>query len=102
MDVVGVSGIPGDVGIQMRRTDPQTGEFTLMISARSRQMQAAERPPVNLVFSLDVSGSMDGEPMEMLKETMYATASSLRPGDTVSMVTWSIDQAVLLDAKRRR
>ena len=85
------------VGIQMRRTDPQTGEFTLMISARSRQMQAAERPPVNLVFSLDVSGSMDGEPMEMLKETMYATASSLRPGDTVSMVTWSIDQAVLLD-----
>lgn len=85
------------VGIQMRRTNPETGEFTLMISARSRQMTATDRPPVNLVFSLDTSGSMSGEPMEMLRETMFATASSLRTGDTISMVTWNSDQAVLLD-----
>ncbi len=85
------------VGIQMRRTNPETGEFTLMISARSRQMTPAERPPINLVFSLDTSGSMGGEKMALLRETMYATASSLRSGDTISMVTWDTSQAVLLD-----
>jgi len=85
------------VGIQMRRTDPDSGEFTLMVSARSRAMQASQRPPVNLVFSLDTSGSMSGTPLELMKETMFATAGSLREGDTVSMVTWSDSQAVLLD-----
>ncbi|MGH1344981.1 MAG: vWA domain-containing protein [Nannocystales bacterium] len=85
------------VGIQMRRTNPETGEFTLMLSARSRQMTAEQRPPLNLVFSLDTSGSMDGLPLSMMKETMRATAGSLRSGDTISMVTWSTDQLVLLD-----
>lgn len=85
------------VGVQMRRTDPETGEFTLMVSARSRQMTAEQRPPLNLVFSLDTSGSMSGPPLDMMKETMYATAGSLRAGDTISMVTWSTEQSVLLD-----
>ena len=85
------------VGIQMRRTDPETGEFTLMVSARSRQMTAEERPPLNLVFSLDTSGSMSGQAMNMLKETMVATAGSLRAGDTVSVVSWSVGQSILLD-----
>lgn len=85
------------VGIQMRRTNPETGEFTLMVSARSRQMTAEQRPPLNLVFSLDTSGSMKGPPLDMMRATMHATAGSLRAGDTISMVTWSSDPLVILD-----
>jgi Ca-activated chloride channel family protein len=85
------------VGIQMRRTDAETGEFTLMISARGRQMTAEQRPPLNLVFSLDNSGSMSGAPLDMLKATVSATAGSLRAGDVVSVVSWSNNQSILLD-----
>ncbi|MEM6294798.1 MAG: von Willebrand factor type A domain-containing protein [Myxococcota bacterium] len=85
------------VGIQMRRTDPDSGEFTLMVSARSRQMTAEDRPALNLVFSLDTSGSMKGAPMDNLKASMVATASALRAGDVISIVTWAHEQQLVLD-----
>ena len=86
-----------EVGIQMRRTEARTGEFTLVLSARGQQMARDERPPLNLVFSLDTSGSMGGEPIELLKSTMVAVAASLNKGDTISMVTWDTAQQIALD-----
>ncbi len=86
-----------DVGIQMRRTDAERGEFTLLLSAQGRAMRAEDRPPMNIVFSLDTSGSMTGEPIELLKDSMTALAGSLRAGDRVSLVQWSSTQTVLLD-----
>ncbi|MCH9681002.1 MAG: VWA domain-containing protein, partial [Deltaproteobacteria bacterium] len=50
-----------------------------------------------LVFSLDTSGSMDGEPLDLLKETMFAAAGELRDGDVVSVVTWADEQSIELD-----
>ena len=85
------------VAIQMRRTDATLGEFTLVVSASGRQLAPEDRPPLNLVFSLDTSGSMSGHPIEMLKETIVAVAGSLRAGDVVSAVTWDTAQQVLLD-----
>ena len=85
------------VGIQMRRTVPDGSEFTLVLSASSREMTHEDRPPLNLVFSLDTSGSMQGEPMALLKEAMVATAGQLRAGDVISVVTWSTSQDLPLE-----
>jgi Ca-activated chloride channel family protein len=99
-DVGHPSGGDGDaaaeVALQMRRTDAAAGEFTLAVSARGRDMAANERPALNVVFSLDTSGSMGGERIELLRSTVLAAAHELRAGDVVSVVTWSTEQQVLL------
>jgi Mg-chelatase subunit ChlD len=87
---------PAQVGIQMRRTDAELGEFTLLLYAEGQQLRDEDRPPLNLVFSLDTSGSMSGEPLELVKDSMVALAGSLRAGDVISLVQWSDTQAVLL------
>jgi len=89
--------VPARVGIQMRRTSVERGEFTLLLYAQGRKIEDDERPPFNLVFSLDTSGSMSGEPLELLKESMRALAGNLREGDVISMVTWNHTQSVMLD-----
>lgn len=88
---------PAKVGLEMRRTDPALGEFTLVLRAQGRQLAPEDRPPMNLVFSLDTSGSMSGEPLERLKDTMTAIAGELRVGDVVSVVTWSSAQTIALE-----
>jgi hypothetical protein len=86
-----------EVGVQMRRTNEDTGEFTLLLSAQGKRIEPADRPRFNLVYSLDMSGSMSGDPIELLKDTVRATAGQLRAGDTISMVGWDTLQSTLLD-----
>lgn len=87
---------PATVGVQMRRIDADTGEFALLLYAQGRQLGREDRRPINLVFSLDTSGSMDGEPLDLLKATMKAAAGELRQGDVVSIVTWNDVQSIEL------
>ena len=90
--------VPAAVGLQMRRTNAELGEFVLLAYAQGQRLTAEERRPMNLVFSLDTSGSMTGEPMDRLKDTMRAIAGSLVRGDVVSAVTWDTEQLVALDS----
>jgi Ca-activated chloride channel family protein len=92
--------VPAKVGIQMRQTSSELGEFIMLLFADGRTVEPEERPPFNLVFSLDTSGSMAGEPIELLKDSMTELAGSLRAGDTISMVTWSSSQDLVLDGLR--
>ncbi|MCA9698814.1 MAG: VWA domain-containing protein, partial [Myxococcales bacterium] len=82
---------------QMRRTNADEGEFTLLAYAQGQKLRPEDRPAFNLVFSLDRSGSMSGEPIELLKQTALATAKQLKPGDVVSLLGWSTDQGIVLD-----
>lgn len=91
------SDAAAEVGIQMRRIDKETDQFVLLLYAQGRQVDPATRPPMNLVFSLDTSGSMSGEPIALLRETVRATAASLKEGDIVSIVEWESSQAVPLE-----
>ena len=90
--------VAAQVGLQMRRTDAETGEFVLLAYAQGRLLRPEDRRPMNLVFSLDSSGSMTGEPIELLKETMRAVAGSLADGDVVSVVTWNTVANTLLES----
>ncbi len=89
---------PAAVGMQMRRIDAQAGEFVLLVNAQGRALTNADRRAMNLVFALDTSGSMAGEPIELLKESMRAIAASLKAGDVVSVVTWDTAQVVPLES----
>lgn len=66
--------------------DPSTWRLQLAVS--SEAMAPEERPPINLTLVLDTSGSMAGEPIELLKETSRAIVAQLREGDTVSICEW--------------
>ena len=88
---------PAEVGIQMRRTNEELGEFTLLLYAGGQQLSDEDRPPLNLVFSLDTSGSMAGERLELVKDSMVALAGSLRAGDVISLVEWSSTPGIFLE-----
>jgi Ca-activated chloride channel family protein len=56
-----------------------------------------QRPPANLVFLLDVSGSMsDANKLPLVKESMKALLRELDEGDRIGIVTYASDSAVVL------
>ncbi|MBN8631784.1 MAG: VWA domain-containing protein [Rhodobacterales bacterium] len=57
----------------------------------------AERPPLNLVFLIDTSGSMeDANKLPLLKQSLSLMLSELRPEDQVSIVTYAGSAGLVL------
>lgn len=83
------------VRAEMRAIDEDSGYY-LQIGVGSAKVDDDSRAPINLTLVLDESGSMNGSPIELLKESCRAIAAQLRDGDVISMVTWDTDNAVLL------
>lgn len=75
----------------MAPVEGQEATYRLQLAVSSETMTPDERPPMNITLVLDTSGSMAGEPMEMLKESCRAIAAHLRAGDVVSMVEWDTE-----------
>ena len=46
------------------------------------------RDPVNLIAVVDKSGSMDGEPLELVRKSLAEVAKQLRPGDQMTIVLY--------------
>ena len=60
------------------------------IGLRSKPVATANLPPTNLVFLLDVSGSMDSEDkLPLLKKAFSLLTRQLRPQDRVSVVVYA-------------
>ena len=57
-----------------------------------------ERPPLNLAIVVDASGSMAGAPIEYLREGLYRMLDDLQPDDRISLVAFSDDARVMLEA----
>lgn len=57
-----------------------------------------ERPPMHLVLSVDVSGSMQGEPIQYLRAGLIEMINHLEPTDVVSLVKYSSDARIVLEA----
>ncbi|HWO18756.1 MAG TPA: von Willebrand factor type A domain-containing protein [Kofleriaceae bacterium] len=59
----------------------------------------AERKQANLVFLVDVSGSMQGpDRLELAKQSLQLLVENLRPDDTVALVTYAGSTRVVLPA----
>jgi Ca-activated chloride channel family protein len=62
----------------------------LRIGLRGYDVASSQRPPANLVFMVDVSGSMqDPDKLPLVKQALSILADSLRPDDSVSIITYA-------------
>ena len=72
------------------------GAQLVRVAVTAREVAAAERPSVNLTLVVDRSGSMgEGNRIGLVKDSLALLAGSLRPDDTVSVVSFD-DQVELL------
>ena len=70
----------------------------LHIAVRGFDIEKAERPPMNVVLLVDVSGSMGpADRLPLLKQGFRLFADSLRPQDRVAIVTYASGTAVALE-----
>jgi Ca-activated chloride channel homolog len=73
----------------------------LRIALKGREINQSRRPNSNLIFLLDVSGSM-GEPnkLSLVKESMEMLVDKLTESDRVAIVTYSTDASLYLPPTR--
>lgn len=74
------------------------GRYLARVSLKARDIDLAEAPPSNLVFLLDVSGSMDNPAkLPLVKDAMRMLADTLREEDCVSIVVYAGASGLVLD-----
>lgn len=73
----------------------------LMIGLKTKDIDYSQAPPANLVFLLDVSGSMDSyDKLPLLQESFGLLAENLTESDRISIVTYAADTRTVLDGAR--
>lgn len=71
--------------------------YTLRMAVKAREVDAAARPPVVLVFCVDVSGSMNRENrLGLVKKALHELLRSLRRDDHVGLVVYGSSGRVVL------
>ena len=83
-----VVGEKPEMAVLAHSNGPEQGYFMLMIQPKL-DAELAEAPPREIVFLVDVSGSMRGEPTHKVKETMHHFLRRTKPKDTVQVITFS-------------
>ena len=82
---------------QLSRCPWNVNNQLLFLQVCARKIDAARIPPANLVFLVDVSGSMDlPNKLPLLKSAFKLLVNNLRPVDTVTIVTYGSSVAVSL------
>ena len=78
---------------------PWNSERTLLrIGIKGQDIAKSSLPPANLVFLVDVSGSMSSpERLPLLKSALKLLVNHLRPQDHVSLVTYASGTQVVLE-----
>jgi Ca-activated chloride channel family protein len=82
---------------QMSASTAFPDALELVIAVVSPAQSTAERSPLNLVFAVDTSGSMQGTGLLMAQASMRAIAHQLQPGDVVSIVSWATTASIALE-----
>ena len=76
----------------MTYKDPETGEgfFSLMM-VPPIDVADSSRRPMEMVFVIDCSGSMDGRPLAQAKDAVNTALGQLKPDDTFQIIRFSDD-----------
>jgi Ca-activated chloride channel family protein len=91
---VGTEGVQVDV-LVTENNRPVAGltvsDFELRDSGIPQRVEsvAFEDVPLSLMLALDTSGSVDGQPLEHLKQAALAVVHLLRPGDRAALLTFN-------------
>ena len=82
----------GDFAVHMSASPSafggDSGRTLLSIGIKAREVLDEERKPMNLVFVIDKSGSMEGERMQLVKDALELLVDQMREDDTLGIVTF--------------
>ena len=71
----------------------------LRIGLQAKKLDLAQAPPSNIVFLIDVSGSMDeSNKLPLLKSSFKLLLTQLKPTDRVAIVTYASGTKVALSS----
>lgn len=70
--------------------DERGGFFTLVLYP-PKNLRSLDRSPMEMIFVLDCSGSMSGEPMAQAKDAVRHALNKLEPSDTFQIIRFSSD-----------
>ena len=89
---------PFSVNMEVAGCPWQTDHLLLRIGLKGQDIDTGERPASNLVFLLDVSGSMKSEnKLPLLKRAMKMLVEQLSENDQVTIVTYAGQAGLRLD-----
>lgn len=90
--------VPFTVNTDVAVTPWNADTRLLRIGLRGYDVSRAERPPANLVFLIDVSGSMGSlDKLPLVQCSLALTAERLRPDDRVSIVVYAGAAGLVLE-----
>lgn len=73
----------------------------ISIGIKGKEMTTDTLPPANLVFLIDVSGSMYGEnKLELAKHTLRILTQRLREQDSITLITYADGEKVVLETTK--
>lgn len=91
------TGYPFSVSIEVNRAPWNAKHELVRIGLKGRSVPVAERPSSNLVFLIDVSGSMqDADKLPLLKRSLRALVDKLSPSDRVAIVVYAGSSGLVL------
>jgi Ca-activated chloride channel homolog len=73
----------------MTHRDPKGGSYFTLMIVPPESMKDLPRQPLELVFTLDVSGSMSGAPIEQSRAAIRFALTHLRPDDTFQIIRFA-------------
>jgi Ca-activated chloride channel family protein len=89
---------PFTVTTDVARTPWNDNTYLMRIGLRGYDIDSAERPPANLVFLMDVSGSMNSpDKLPLVKTALAGLAGELSPQDKVSIVVYAGAAGMVLE-----
>ena len=76
----------------------EQGHHLVRVALQGKQVTAAERKAVHLVYLVDTSGSMQGaDRIELAKKSLRMLTDTLKPGDTVALCTYAGSVRLVLE-----
>ncbi|MDY7097876.1 MAG: VWA domain-containing protein [Pseudomonadota bacterium] len=90
--------VPFSVTTDVAKTPWNKDTYLMRIGLRGYDIDRSERPPANLVFLMDVSGSMsDADKLPLVKTALSGLAGKLTAKDRVSIVVYAGAAGVVLE-----
>jgi len=76
----------------------ESDRYLMKIAVKGREIEPAQRRPMNLTFVVDVSGSMrQGNRIQLVKESLKMIARSMRPEDRIGIVSYESAARLVLE-----
>ncbi|SPL70400.1 vWA domain-containing protein [Acinetobacter stercoris] len=70
----------------------------IKIGIKAKDIETQQLPPANLVFLIDISGSMDmPDKLPLVKKTLRLLTEQLRPQDKVTLITYASGEKLVLE-----